>query len=174
MKPPEYNELLDIDGKRITIRTMQPSDRDIEQQFIRGLSPLSRYYRFHSSLRELTPYMLERFTHVNYPDEMAIIATVPEGNGECEIGVARYARNPAADCAEIAVVVADAWQGKGVGSHLLVVLGKLARGAGIKHLEASILCGNRRMLRLAESLGFSIRPVTPGDAHTLELGKDVD
>lgn len=174
MRPPDYREYLDIDGERVTIRTMLPSDRDIEQQFIRELSPLSRYYRFHSALRELTPYMLDRFTHVNYPDEMAIIATVPEANGEREIGVARYARAPGADHAEIAVVVADAWQGRGIGSRLLVVLRSLARDAGIRHLEASILSGNKRMLTLAKTLGFSIRQVKPGDAHTLELGKDVD
>ena len=94
MRPPDYKDILDIDGKPVTIRTMQPSDRDIEQQFIRELSPLSRYYRFHTALRELSPYMLDRFTHVNYPDEMALIATVLDGDDEREIGVARYARSP--------------------------------------------------------------------------------
>jgi acetyltransferase len=174
MRPPDYKDSLDIDGKLVTIRTMQPSDRDIEQQFIRELSSLSRYYRFHSALRELTPYMLDRFTNVNYPDEMALIATVYEGIEEREIGVARYARNPGADRAEIAVVVADAWQGKGIGSRLLVDLRNLARDAGIKHLEASILWENRRMQELAQALGFSIRAVKISDGHKLELGKDVD
>lgn len=174
MRPPDYKDSLEIDGKPVTIRTMQPSDRDIEQQFIRGLSPLSRYYRFHSALRELSPYMLDRFTHVNYPDEMALIATIPEGNEEHEIGVARYARNPGVDRAEIAVVVADAWQGKGIGLRLLTDLSRLARDAGIKHLEASILWGNKRMQGLAQTLGFTVRPVKPGNGHTLELEKDVE
>jgi acetyltransferase len=118
--------------------------------------------------------MLERFTHVNYPDEMALIATVPEGNSEREIGVARYARHPDSDCAEIAVVVADGWQGKGIGSRLLVDLRNLARDAGIKHLEASILPDNRRMQELARKLGFSLRPIKPLDGSTVELGKDID
>jgi acetyltransferase len=174
MGPPDYRNTLDIAGTLVTIRTMQPSDRSIEQQFVRELSPLSRYYRFHSALRELTPYMLERFTHVNYPDEMALIATIPEGDGEREIGVARYARYPDAERAEIAVVVADAWQGKGIGSRLLLDLRNIARDAGIRQLEASILLENKRMLDLARTLGFSIRPVRSGDGPTLELGKDID
>jgi len=174
VRPPDYKDMLDIDGRPVTIRTMQPADRDIEQQFIRELSPLSRYYRFHTALRELSPYMLDRFTHVNYPDEMALIATVFDGDDEREIGVARYARSPGADCAEIAVVVADAWQGKGLGTRLLTDLRDIARGVGIKHLEASILWDNRRMLGLARTLGFATRPVKPEDDHLLELGKDLD
>ena len=173
MNPPDYRASLDIAGTLVTIRTMQSSDRDIEQQFVRELSPMSRYYRFHSALRELTPYMLERFTHVNYPDEMALIATVPEGNGEREIGVARYARYPGTDRAEVAIVVADAWQGKGIGSRLLIDLRNLAHEAGIKHLEASVLSGNSRMLDLARTLGFSIKPINPADSMTIELGKDI-
>jgi len=174
MFPPNFKDTLEIPGATVTIRTMQPEDRDIEHRFVRELSEQSRYYRFHSALKELSPYMLDRFTHVNYPDEMALIATVLDGDDEHEIGVARYARSPGADCAEIAVVVADAWQGKGLGTCLLTDLRDIARGVGIKHLEASILWDNRRMLGLARTLGFATRSVKPEDDHLLELGKDLD
>ena len=174
MLPPDYKDTLEIADATVTIRTMQSADRDIEQRFVRGLSTQSRYYRFHSVLKELTPYMLERFTHVNYPDEMALIATVPEGVGEIQIGVARYVRIPKSDTAEIAVVVADAWQGKGIGSRLLVDLRHLAMNAGIKHIEASVLSENRRMLDLARELGFSLKAMKPMDYLTLELGKDLE
>ena len=170
----EYRDTLDIAGTPVTIRTMQPTDRDIEHRFVRELSPQSRYYRFHSTLRELTPTMLERFTHVNYPDDMALIATVPEGEGEREIGVARYARYPGTERAEIAVVVADDWQGKGIGTRLLLDLRGLARAAGIRHLEANVLSGNKRMLQLARTLGFSIKPAVSGDCQEVDLGKDID
>jgi acetyltransferase len=170
----DYRDALDIAGTPVTIRTMQPGDRDIEHRFVRELSPMSRYYRFHSTLRELTPSMLERFTHVNYPDDMALIATVPEGNGEREIGVARYARYPDTERAEIAVVVADDWQGKGIATRLLLDLRGLAHAAGIRHLEANVMSGNKRMLTLARTLGFSIRPTAAGAGQEVELGKDID
>jgi len=171
---PDYKDTIDVAGTPVTIRSMQPSDRDIERQFIGELSPMSRYNRFHSALKELTPSMLERFTHVNYPDDMALIATIPEGAGEREIGVARYARYPGTDRAEIAVVVADAWQGKGIGARLLTDLRTLAVEAGIRHLEASVLPGNTRMLELARTLGFSIRPEQTPEGQVLDLGKDID
>lgn len=152
---------------------MRSADREIEQRFVRRLSSQSRYYRFHSTLKELTPYMLERFTQVNYPDEMALIATVPEGEGEMQIGVARYARKPGSDTAEIAIVVADAWQGKGIGTRLLVDLRQLAIEAGIRHVEASVLPDNKRMLYLANELGFALRALKPADSSTVELGKEL-
>jgi acetyltransferase len=174
MRLPDYKDSLEVDGSRVTIRTMQPADHDIERRFVTELSPASRYYRFHSALKELTPAMLERFTHVNYPDDMALIATLPEGGGEREIGVARYARFPGTDRAEIAVVVADAWQGKGIGARLLLDLRALAMEAGIRHFEASVLPGNKRMLELARSVGFTIREAHSRDSQTLELGKEID
>lgn len=174
MSLPDYKDSIDVDGTPVTIRTMRPADRDIEREFVRELSPTSRYFRFHSVLKELTSPMLERFTHVNYPDDMALIATIPEDTGEREIGVARYARYPGTDRAEIAVVVADAWQGKGIGARLLVDLRAFAIDAGIRHLEASVLPGNTRMLELARALGFTIRPEQAAAGQALDLGKDID
>jgi acetyltransferase len=171
--PPDYTDFLDVGETRVTIRTMRPTDREIEDQFVRGLTPTSKYYRFHSALRELTEPMLEHFTQVNYPDEMALIATVREAGAEREIGVARYVRSHGADTAEIAVVVADEWQGKGIGCQLLKDLRDLAHGVGIRHLEARVLPENQRMLRLAQGLGFRIKP-RGDDLSALELGKDVD
>jgi len=174
MSIPEYQDMLAVDGIAVTIRTMRPSDRDIEARFVAELSPTSRYYRFHSALKELDTAMLERFTHVNYPQDMALIATIPEGAGEREIGVARFARYPDTDRAEIAVVVDDAWQGKGIGARLLLDLRTLAVTAGIRHFEASILPGNKRMLELARTLGFTVREAYSGDGQTLEMGKEID
>ncbi len=94
---PDSRDTPDVAGTCITIRTMQPADRDIEQRFMTGLSPQSRYHRFHSPLKALDPAMLDHFTHVNYPENMALVASFPVGTGEREIGVARYAWNAGAD-----------------------------------------------------------------------------
>jgi acetyltransferase len=171
MSVPDYHDMLEVDGTRVTIRTMRPTDRDIEARFVAELSPTSRYYRFHSVLKALDDAMLERFTHVNYPQDMALIATIPEGAGEREIGVARYARYPDSDRAEIAIVVADEWQGKGIGARLLLDLRSVAISAGVRQFDASVLPGNTRMLELARSLGFKIREAGSGGDPALELGK---
>jgi acetyltransferase len=171
--PPDYTDFLDIDGTRVTIRTMQPTDREIEAQFVRHLTPTSKYYRFHAALRELTASMLDHFTNVNFPDEMALIATIREADAEREIGVARYMRAQGSDTAEIAVVVSDEGQGKGIGCKMLKDLRDIAHQAGIRHLEARVLPDNRRMLQLAKNLGFRIKP-RGDDPGAIELGKDVD
>lgn len=173
MKPPEFEDSIVVDDIRIRIRTLWPSDAEIEQQFVRELSDRSRYYRFHSGLRELSPAMLDRFINVNYPNEMALIATIDVDGKEKEIGVARYIRPDDSEVAEMAIVIADAWQGKGVGTRLLVDLRSCAIAAGIKQMRASVLSQNRRMYELARKLGFTVEP-RHGDFRTVELGTRFD
>ena len=152
---------------------MRPTDREIEQAFVRGLSSETRYFRFHSAVRELSPALLERFTNVNYPGEMALIATIEEGGGERLIGVARYVRLEDSPAAEMAIVVADEWQGKGIGTRLLIDLRSCAIAAGFREMKASVLSENRRMYELARKLGYIVEP-RHGDYRTVELGKELD
>ena len=70
------------------IRPIRPEDAEIEQAFVRSLSPEAKYLRFMSTLKELTPAMLARFTLVDYDREMALIAVAREGAREAQIGVA--------------------------------------------------------------------------------------
>ena len=100
MEPPDVREEIRIGGRTVTLRTLRPADRELEAAFVRELSPESRYYRFHSGLRELTPELLHRFTHMDYPDELALCATVVEEGAERRIAGARWARaerDPARD-----------------------------------------------------------------------------
>lgn len=172
MSVPDFRSVFSIDGHVVHIRPMRPGDREREAAFVRGLSARSRYFRFHSTLRELTPQMLERFTQVNYPDDLALVACVQGPDGEEQIGVARYVREGRSDVAEIAIVVADAWQGKGVATRLLVALRDLARAAGIRRLVANVLRENSRMLALVRELGFDYEAPTD-DFRASRLGKTV-
>ncbi|HKI73662.1 MAG TPA: GNAT family N-acetyltransferase [Pseudomonadales bacterium] len=170
MKAPEFHDTITVGDTEVQIRTMHPQDREIEVQFVRNLSPQSRYYRFHAAIKELTPSMLEHFTNVNYPDEMALIATVTEDGVEREIGVARYVRLDSPVTAEFAIVVADEFQGKGVGTRLLLDLRSCAIAAGITDLKATVLSENRRMYEFCRKLGFEVEP-RHNDYSTVELGK---
>jgi acetyltransferase len=148
------------DATCVTIRPIRPEDAEIEQQFVRGLSPEARYFRFFNPLRELSPEFLARFTQVDYDREMALIATVPAAAGESEIGVARYTINPDGQSCEFAVVVADNWQRKGIGSKLLAELAECIRDKGIKVVEGWVLEQNIGMLRMAKIHGFEISTST--------------
>jgi len=170
MKPPPFQDSITVDGTIVTIRVMQPEDRDNEHRFVKGLSDQSRYYRFHATIKELSPAMLERFTNVNYPDEMAMVAVVPADEGELQIAVARYVRLEDPQAAEFAIVVADEWQGKGIGTRLLTDLRSFAIATGIKQLKATVLSENRRMYEFCRKLGFEVQP-RDNDYTTVELGK---
>ena len=144
------------DGTRITIRPIRPSDRQIEQAFVRSLSPMSKHYRFFSGIAELSENMLDKFTHIHYPGNVAIVATVMDNDTEEEIGVARYAMTVELT-AEFAVAVADTWQGRGVATRLLERLMALAKQAGIAEFDGIVLRENRDMSELARHLGFALR-----------------
>jgi len=142
-------------GPPVTLRPIRPEDAGIEQAFVQGLSPESRHSRFMNMLRELTPLMLARFTQIDYDREMAFVATLEDEGGEREIGVARYITNPDAESCEFALVVADAWQRRGLGRRMMALLIEVARSRGLREMIGHVLAENRSMLALCEALGFA-------------------
>ena len=143
-------------GTNIVIRPIRPEDASIEQSFVRKLSSQSKYFRFMRTLKELTQEMLVRFTQLDYHRELALIAVLESTlvGEDIELGVARYVTNPDGESCEFALVVADEWQHKGIGSHLMSGLMDAARQHGLKKMEGEILADNHNMLELVERLGF--------------------
>ncbi|MFZ5558826.1 MAG: GNAT family N-acetyltransferase [Pseudomonadota bacterium] len=145
------------DGNEVIIRPIRPEDAELLQEFVRGLSEESRYFRFISTIQELSPRTVARMTQIDYDREMALIAVLPGANGrETEIGAARYVTNPDGASCEFALVVADAWHGKGIGSRMMNSLMDVAREAGLGTMVGDVLASNGNMLRLMAKLGFTI------------------
>ncbi|GAA4344208.1 GNAT family N-acetyltransferase [Pigmentiphaga soli] len=165
------------DGTPYTIRPIRPEDAAPLQAFTRGLSEHSRYMRFISAMRELSPNMLARYTQVDYHRELALVATVLDADapdtGETLIGVARYLLNPDGDSAEYALVVADAWQRRGLGRELMTALVDAARRQGLRRIEGFVLGANGPMLKLMGSLGFHIQP-DPDDPSMRQAWLDLE
>jgi acetyltransferase len=154
--PLELEEELELPGgARLRVRPMRPEDVERERRFFDSLSERSRYQRFMQHLPQLPAHMLARFTQLDYDRELALVALK---DGEF-VAVGRYAPNADGETAEFALVVADAWQGKGLGRRLLERLCAAARGAGYKALYGHILEANHDMLDLARRLGFT------GESH---------
>lgn len=145
-----------VDGTTITIRPVRPEDARLEQEFTANLSARSKYFRFMENLRELTPQMLVRFTQIDYDREMALIATFTGTTKETAVGVARFITFPDQQTCEFALVVADNWQNKGIGSNLMNRLIEIAKNKGLKSMMGEILADNTNMLTLVQNLGFII------------------
>jgi len=150
------------DGARVACRPIRPEDAGIEQAFVRGLSREARHNRFMADIRELSPAMLARFTHNDYPHDLALIVTCEEGGREQEIAVARYIALDEPGRCEFGLAVADRWQGRGVGYRLMENLMRFAREAGFVHMEGFVLAENAKMLELMRALGFAIHPSVEG------------
>jgi len=146
------------DGTEVTIRPIRPEDAIIERDFVNALSEQSRYFRFMYSLSKLTPELLSRFTQIDYDREMALIAVTREGDQELQVGVARYSSMPDPTSCEFAIVVADAWQNKGLARRLMRALVDAARSRRYSRMVGQVLTENRRMLEFVESLGFRVEP----------------
>ncbi len=142
------------DGTAITIRPIRPEDAEIEQEFVRNLSNESRFFRFMDAVRELSPRMLAHFTQLDYDRHMALIAVTQAGGREVEIAVARYIVAADESSCEFAIVVADAWQRRGVGARLMRARTDAARARGLRTMFGKVLAGNSKMLQFTRRLGF--------------------
>lgn len=158
------------DGVRVGVRPIRPDDAALEQEFVHGLSQESRYNRFMAEIGELSPEMLVRFTRIDYPRDLALIVLYLEGEArmpgaplhEREVAVARYVSLPGNASCEFALVVADAWQGRGIGYRLMQTLMRFARDGGLERMDGFVLTANHRMLELMQALGFAVRPSEEG------------
>jgi GNAT superfamily N-acetyltransferase len=139
-------------GSRIRLRQGHSSDKGLLLRGFERMSPESRYRRFLAATPELSEATVRYLTEIDHHDHEAI-AALDDKTGE-GIAVARYVRDPERpDVAEVAVTVIDDWQGKGVGTLLLEVLGARARAEGIHTFTALMLATNDEMLDVFKALG---------------------
>lgn len=153
------------DGRKWTLRPIRPEDAQSLQAFIRNLSDRSRYMRFVSLMRELTPRMLARYTQIDYHRELALVATTLEPNPanrglpvETVIGLAHYLRHPDGRGAEYALVIGDNWQRRKLGAQLMGKLIEAAAEQGLEYIDGMVLADNKPMLGLMTSLGLTNDP----------------
>jgi RimJ/RimL family protein N-acetyltransferase len=118
------------------------------RRFFFRLSPETLYRRFHSPIARPEQAQPQRLLDLDHHDREAVVAVV---GGEI-VGVARYARRPGADMAEVAVVVADDWQQQGLATRMLSALTELAVAAGVQQFYLSMQADNRAVLRLVRRL----------------------
>ena len=146
------------DGRTVRIRPITADDGDRLAAFHRSLSDQTVYFRFFAPYPELSARDVHRFTHVDHVNRVALVATV---GGEL-VGVGRFDRIDDRD-AEVAFVVRDDHQGRGLGSVLLEHLAAAARERGVRRFIAEVLPTNRRMLATFEEAGYH-------PSHRLEDG----
>ena len=136
------------------------------QDFVQKLNPESRYMRFVSRSKELSPAMLAQLTLIDYDREMALVATQEVESVDEEgvthtteriIGMSQYVTNPDKSSCEFSIMVGDDFGGKGLGSRLMLSIMEEARDKGLKEIDGLVLANNQTMLALMRKLGFTIQ-----------------
>ena len=155
------------DGTVVQIRPIEPGDFTGLERFHAALSAETIRMRFFAPHPKLSAAELARFTVVDHCDREALVAC---SAGEI-IGVARYERMPGTREAEAAFVVADRWQGSGVGTLLLEHLGARGRDNGLERFVAETLSDNRKMIDVFAHSGLA--PTTSWQDGVVHLVIDV-
>jgi len=158
------------DGSQVQIREVRGSDAPLLADGFARLSARSRQQRFLSPKHSLSAAELRFLTEVDHHDHEAIGALNPaDGRG---VGIARYIRDPGdPEAAEIAVTIADDWQGRGLGTELLARLSDRARQEGICRFTATIAYGNAAMATLLQNMGAEL---AGHDHGTVDYVVDLD
>src|SRR5213594_1369764 len=138
----------------------------------RRLSPRTVYERFFS-FRPLLPEQAHVFANVDYRQRMAIVAEVDDGREPELVGVARYGPSDEGT-ADIGLVVADAWQGLGLGSLLLEQILHAGEQRGIHEFSAEVLADNRRALRLLARHAAITRRTVASGVTSVVFGRRAD
>ena len=159
------------DGTEVTVRPVEPADREAIRASFEQMGPDSRYKRFLSPMSVLTEAQLDYLTQVDHHDHEALVAIV-DGVG---VGVARYVRlEHDGPCAEVAVAVIDDWQGRGLGSALLDRLSRRAREDGVETFTAAVLAENHIVIDLLRRLGSTTTSSSGTGQMDLEIALEGD
>lgn len=148
--------LLD-DGTQVSFRSILPTDEPHMRDLLYNLSQETIYYRFMSRQQRFTHRQILDFVYIDHRRDVAIVGTVPEAHGEEIIAVGRYYLNSRNNKAEVAFVVRDGWQNKGIGSFMFRHLIAIAKRNGIAGFTAEVLRDNYRMQAIFNHSGYRVQ-----------------
>ncbi|MBU7027467.1 MAG: GNAT family N-acetyltransferase, partial [Theionarchaea archaeon] len=156
-------------GLEILLRPVKISDEPPLKDFFYSLSDQSMYRRFISQRKDMPHERLQDFVIIDYTKEMVILAVAGQGEPEEVIGMGQYGIDEITHTAEVAFVVRDDYQNRGIGTELLKYLTYLAKRQGLLGFTAEVLTENRPMLHLFENMGFDIKKRSEGGVYELRI-----
>ena len=164
------------DGTPLVLRPIKPEDEPLWHDLLASCSTQTIWFRFSHLFKHTTHEMASRYCFIDYDRELGIVAEVVEPGGRKLLGVGRLAADADHHTAEFALLVADRWQGRGLGGVLADHCLTIAKDWGIRRVVGELSPDNLRMLAVFRSRGFEInshpdRDVTPGAQGDRLTGK---
>ncbi len=153
----EERQVALADGTRVTVRPVRLTDEKPLQDLFYRLSDESTYRRFMAFKRVHPHEDMQRLVSLDYQQNMGLVVSIREGGREEILAMARYDVDPATQLADIAFVVRDEWQGRGIGTLLMRRMGEIARARGLAGFTGDVLVTNKPMLAVFQNSGLAIR-----------------
>jgi len=166
---PEELERLDTlrDGTQIFFRPVKPTDEAALSEMLYSLSSSSVEKRYFTHTKTFPHKDVQKLTNVDYQQNLAIVGVVPSPVGEEIVAIAQYFLDPKTYVAEVAFIVQDEWQDKGMGTFLLDYITRIAAQRGVKTFCAAVLPSNKAMLAIFYNSGYKINTEFDGQAYTI-------
>lgn len=165
--PTELTEVAALeDGTQVALRAILPADAERLLRLFPRLSPQSIYRRFFTPVPRPNRALIDHLVAVDYTDRLALVALVDDE----VVGVARYDRSRSEpDEADAAVIVEDAWQGRGLGTRLLSRLSAAAEQRGVRVLTAEVMAENRPMMGLLRTIAEDVEVRYQGGSNVIRM-----
>jgi len=144
------------DGTEINFRPIHPTDEPRMRDLLYDLSQETIYYRFMSHQERFGQRQIQNFVYIDHRKDVAIVGTLPEAYGDEIIVVGRYYLDEHTNRAEVAFVVRDEWQNKGLGTFVFRHLVNIAKANGISGFTAEVLRNNNRMQAIFNHSGCNV------------------
>ncbi|WP_028584311.1 bifunctional acetyl-CoA hydrolase/transferase family protein/GNAT family N-acetyltransferase [Desulfogranum mediterraneum] len=156
------------EGINVDIRSIRPTDEPHMRDLVYNLSQETIFYRFMNHQR-FTHRHIQDFVYIDHRRDVCIVGTIPEAHGDQIIAVGRYYLNESTNMAEVAFIVRDNWQSKGLGSFFFQHLIKIAKGNGIAGFTAEVLRDNRRMQNVFNHSGLKVSSKIEEGVYSFEM-----
>jgi len=166
---PEELERYDTlkDGTEIFFRPVKPTDEAALSEMLYSLSSTSVRTRYMAQTVTFPHRDVQQLTNIDYTQDISIVGTVPSISGEQVVAIAQYYLDPKTQAAEVAFLVQDEWQQKGLGTFLLAYLTQIARQRGVKRLYAKVLPTNKPMLAIFHNSGYRVKTEFDGEVYSV-------
>ena len=164
----QATHLLD-DGTQVDLRSIRPTDEPHMRDLMYNLSQETVYYRFMSRQQRFTARQIQDFVYIDHSRDVAVVVTLPEVQGEQIIAVGTYYLNEKTNKAEVAFVVRDSWQGRGLGTFIFQYLITIARRNGIDGFTAEVLRENERMQNVFNHSNCRVSSVLEEGVYSFDI-----
>jgi len=155
------------DGTEIFFRPVKPTDEATLSEMLYSLGPSSIRMRYMAQTATFPHRDVQQLTNIDYTQDISIVGTVPSISTEQIVAIAQYYFDPKTQAAEVAFLVQDEWQKKGMGSFLLKYLTQIAKQRNVKRFYAKVLPTNKSMLAVFHNSGYKVNTEFDGDVYNI-------